>query len=74
MPIMDVAVWLRSLGLGKYEAARSQREIDVSYRKSGRPLGTSRDVRRAQGLDNDLVHRSAEALPYVLSLVRGALS
>ena len=26
---------------------RSQREIDVSYRKSGRPLGTARDVRRA---------------------------
>ena len=43
----DVVVWLRSLGLGKYEAARSQREIDVSYRKSGRPLGTARDARRA---------------------------
>jgi len=44
---MDIVVWLRSLGLGKYEAARSQREIDVSYRKSGRSLGTARDARRA---------------------------
>ena len=48
---MDIVVWLQSLGLGKYEAARSQCEIDVSYRicyrKSGRPLGTARDARRA---------------------------
>ena len=27
-PVMDIVVWLRSLGLGKYEAAFRENEID----------------------------------------------
>jgi hypothetical protein len=27
-PIMDIVVWLRGLGLGKYEAAFRENEID----------------------------------------------
>ena len=33
---MDVVVWLRSLGLGKYEAAFRENEIDGSRRICGR--------------------------------------
>jgi len=28
VPVMDIVVWLRSLGLGKYEAAFRENEID----------------------------------------------
>jgi hypothetical protein len=34
-PPMDVAVWLRSLGLGKYEAAFRENDIDETVLSSG---------------------------------------
>jgi hypothetical protein len=35
---MDVVVWLRSLGLGKYEAAFRENEIDETVLKGQRRL------------------------------------
>jgi SAM (Sterile alpha motif) domain-containing protein len=39
---MDVVVWLRSLGLGKYEAAFRENEIDETVLPSGSSYSRSR--------------------------------
>ena len=33
-PLMDIVVWLRSLGLGKYEAAFRENDIDETVLQS----------------------------------------
>ena len=49
---MDIVVWLRSLGLGKYEAAFRENEIDETVLPSltaGGPEGAWRRVQSGTG-------------------------
>jgi hypothetical protein len=39
---MDMVVWLRSLGLGKYEAVFREREIDETVLLNPKPEGNRR--------------------------------
>ena len=57
-PVMDIVVWLRSLGLGKYEAAFRENEIDETVlpdltREDLKELGVAALGHRRKLLDCD---------------------
>jgi hypothetical protein len=44
---MDIVVWLRSLGLGQYEAAFRENDIDETYYRRANTVVPTPSVRQA---------------------------
>ena len=74
---MDVVVWLRSLGLGKYEAAFRENEIDETVLPSLteehlKQLGVTALGHRVKLIDAIAALRSANAVFFISCIIRWA--